>query len=42
MKAITAILLWFAALLLFLIGLEIQKESFDKNYITPASEEILH
>jgi hypothetical protein len=42
MKAITAILLWLASILLFLVGLEIQKEGFDKNYITPASEEILH
>jgi hypothetical protein len=41
MKAITAILLWFASLFLFLVGLEIQKEGFDKNYIKHASEEIL-
>jgi hypothetical protein len=41
MKAITAFLLWIACLVVFLIGLKIQEETFEKNYLTIEAEDII-
>jgi hypothetical protein len=41
MKATTALFLWVAFLIFFLIGLRIQNDGFEKNYLAIESEDII-